>query len=216
METGDQAGTARLLNLLSSAVETLPEAETTASAALERWPGLASALLVEAIAASESGRAAQAADWFETLAGSKDGSHMDRAFASLAAAREWARAAQMDRAARALEESLAHRSMIGPAVRALALRFGAEGRWDEILPMLGRRAPHAKTGSSDDVGAAIEMAELAVASGEPDLCAKAVDVLDGLLLREDWPIPRCRVPRPRARWRRCARSWGMRRLPSNG
>ncbi|MGA7741639.1 MAG: tetratricopeptide repeat protein [Polyangia bacterium] len=196
VESGDQAATARLLNLLTSAVETLTEAENTASAALERWPGLASAFLVEAIAASESGRPAQAAELFENLAGSNHGSRMDRAFALLAAARHWARAEQMDRAVKALEESLAHRSMIGPAVRALALRFGAEGRWDEILPMLARRALHAKPGSSDDVGAAIEMAELAVASGEPDLCAKAVDVLDGLLLREDWPDPA--VPRAEA------------------
>jgi tetratricopeptide (TPR) repeat protein len=196
VEAGDQAGTARLLNLLTSAAETLPEAETTASAALERWPGLASALLAEAIAASEGGRPAQAAELFESLAMTSDGARMDRAFAMLAAARQWARAEQMDRAAAALEESLAHRSMLGPAVRALALRLGAEGRWDEILPMLGRRASGAKPRSSDDVGAIVEMAELAVASGEPDLCAKAVDVLDDLLLREDWPDPA--VPRAEA------------------
>ena len=196
VESGDRAGTARLLTLLASAAETLPEAETTASAALERWPGLVSALQTEAIAASESGRPAQAAELFESLAGSSDGSRMDRAFALLAAARQWARAEQMDRAARALEESLAHRLTIGSAVRALALRFGAEGRWDEILPMLARRALEAKPASSDDVRATVEMAEFAAASGEPDLCAKAVDALDELLLREDWPDPA--VPRAEA------------------
>ena len=196
VETGDQAGTARLLYLLTSAAETLPEAETTASAALDRWPGLPSARLAEAVAASESGRPLQAAELFESLAGSSDGSRMDRAFALLAAACQWARAEQLDRAARALEESLAHRLMIGPAVRALALRYGAEGRWDEILPMLGRRAHSDKLGPSDDVGSTVEMAELAVASGEPDLCAKAVDILDNLLLREDWPDPG--VPRAEA------------------
>ena len=196
VEAGDQAGTTRLLNLLTAAAETLSEAETTASAALERWPGLASALLAEAIAASEGSRPAQAAELFESLARTSDSSRMDRAFALLAAARQWARAEQMDRAVSALEESLAHRSMMGPAVRALALRLGTEGRWDEILPMLGRRASGAKPGPSDNVGAIVEMAELAVASGEPDLCAKAVDVLDDLLLREDWPDPA--VPRAEA------------------
>ena len=196
VETGDQAGTSRLLNLLTSAAETLPEAETTASAALQRWPGLASAQLAEAVAASENGRPVQAAELFESLAGSSDGSRMDRAAALLAAARQWAQAEQMDRAGRALEESLGQRFGIGPAFRALALRFGAEGRWDEILPMLGRRALDAQSGSMDDVGATIEMAELAVASGEPDLCAKAVDSLDDLLLRETWPDPV--VPRAEA------------------
>jgi len=196
LETGDQAGTARLLNLLTSATETLPEAETTASAALLRWPGLASALTAQAIAASESGRPGVAAELWERLAASSDGSRMDRAFALLAAAHQWARAGQTDRAARALEESLAHRSALGPAARALALRLGAEGRWDEILPMLGRRAQDAQPGSSDDAGATVEMAELAVASGEPDLCAKAVDSLDDLLLREHWPDPT--VPRAEA------------------
>ena len=196
VEAGDRSGTSRLLNLLSSAAESLPEAETTASAALERWPGLASALSAKAIAASESGRPAQAAELFESLAGSSDGSRMDRRFALLAAARQWAWAEQTDRAARALEEALADRLTIGPAVRALALRLGAEGRWDEILPMLGRRALSASPGSPDDVAATIEMAELAAASGEPDLCAKAVDSLDGLLLREDWPDPA--VPRAEA------------------
>ena len=196
VESGDQAGTARLLNLLASATETLPEAEETASAALQRWPGLASALVAQAIAASESGRPGRAAELLERLATSGDGSRMDRAFALLAAARQWARAAQTDRAARTLEESLARRSTLGPAARALALRLGAEGRWDEILPMLGRRAQDAQTGSSDDVGAILEMAELAVAAGEPDLCAKAVDSLDDLLLREHWPDPA--VPRAEA------------------
>ena len=196
VESGDQAGTARLLNLLASATETLPEAEQTASAALQRWPGLASALVAQAIAASESSRPGLAAELLETLAASSDGSRMDRAFALLAAARQWARAEQPDRAVRALEESLAGRSALGPAARALALRLGAEGRWDEILPMLGRRAQDAQTGSSDDVGAAVEMAQLAVASGEPDLCAKAVDSLDDLLLREHWPDPA--VPRAEA------------------
>ena len=196
VETGDQTGTARLLNLLTSSAETLPEAETAASAALERWPGLASALLAEAVAASESGRPSHAAELFESLAGSSDRSRMDRAFASLAAARQWARAEQMDRAARALEESLANRFIIGPAVRALALRLGTEGRWDEILPVLARQELCARTGSADDVRATVEMAELAVASGEPDLCAKAVDALDDLLQREDWPDPT--VPRAEA------------------
>jgi tetratricopeptide (TPR) repeat protein len=196
LETGDQAGTARLLDLLTSAAETLPEAEATASAALERWPGLASALLAEAVAASEDGRPVQAAELFESLADSNDGSHMDRAAALLAAAREWARAEQMDRAGKVLEESLGQRLRLGPAVRALALRFGAEGRWDEILPMLGRRALDGNSGSADDVGATIEIAELAVASGEPDLCAKAVDGLDELLSRENWPDPA--VPRAEA------------------
>ena len=196
VESGDRAGTARLLSLLASAAETLPEAETIASAALERWPGLASALAAEAIAASESGRPAQAAELFETLAGSSEGSRMDRAFALLAAARQWAQAEQMDRAATALEGSLANRLAVGPAVRSLALRLGAEGRWDEILPMLARRAPDAKSASSDDVRATVEMAEFAAASGEPDLCAKAVDALDNLLLREDWPDPA--VPRAEA------------------
>ena len=196
VETGDQTGTARLLNLLTSSAETLPEAETAASAALERWPGLASALLAEAVAASESGRPSRAAELFESLAGSSDRSRMDRAFASLAAARQWARAEQMDRAARALEESLANRFIIGPAVRALALRLGTEGRWDEILPVLARQELCARTGSADDVRATVEMAELAVASGEPDLCAKAVDALDDLLQREDWPDPT--VPRAEA------------------
>jgi Tfp pilus assembly protein PilF len=196
LETGDRAGTARLLNLLTSAIETLPEAEATASAALQRWPGLASALVAQAIAASESGRPGLAAELLESLAGSSDSSRMDRAFASLAAARQWARAEQPDRAVRALEESLVQRSQLGPAVRALALRLGTEGRWDEILPMLGRRALDAQPGSSDDVGATVEMAELAVASGEPDLCAKAVDSLDNLLLRENWPDPA--VPRAEA------------------
>ena len=196
VETGDQAGTARLLNLLTSAAETLPEAEATSAAALARWPGLASALLAQAIAASEDGRAAQAAEVFERLAGSSDGSHMDRAAALLAAGQQWARVEQMDRAGRALEESLSQRPRLGHAVRALALRLGAEGRWDEILPMLGRRVLDANSGSADDVGATIEMAELAVASGEPDLCAKAVDSLDALLLRETWPDPA--VPRAEA------------------
>ena len=38
----------------------------------------------------------------------------------------------------------------------------------------------------------------AVASGEPDLCAKAVDALDDLLQREDWPDPT--VPRAEANY----------------
>ena len=196
VETGDQAVIARLLSLLTSAAETLPEAETTAAAALQRWPGLASAQLAEAVAASEDGRPVQAAEAFENLADSSDGSRMDRAAALLAAARQWARAEEMDRAGRVLEESLGQRLRIGPAVRALALRLGVEGRWDEILPMLGRRGLDAGAGSADDVGATIEMAELAVASGEPDLCAKAVDSLDDLLLRETWPDPV--VPRAEA------------------
>ena len=193
---GDRTGTDRLLNLLTSATETLPEAEAIAGAALERWPGLASALAAKAIAASESGRPAQAAELFESLAGSGDGSRMDRSFAWLAAACQWALAEQMDRAARAVEESLADCFTIGPAARALALRLAAEGRWDEILPMLGQRAVDAAAESADDVGATMAMAELAVASGEPDLCAKAVEALDGLLLREEWPDPT--VPRAEA------------------
>jgi len=196
VEGGDRAGTARLLGLLTSAAERLPEAEITATAALQRWPGLVSATLTEAVVASEAGRPAQAAELFESLAGSSDGSRMDRAFAWLAAARQWGLTDEAERAAKALEESLAQRTKIGPAVRALALRFGAEGRWDEILPMLGRRALEAQALSADDVGAVIEMAELAVASGEPDLCAKAVDALDNLLLREKWPDPK--VPRAEA------------------
>ena len=198
VESGDQAGTARLLNLLTSAAETLPEAEATALAALERWPGLPSALLAQAVAASESGRPAQAAELFEILAeaASRDGWRMDRAFALLAAARQWAQAEHMERASKALEESLAFRSRLGPAVRALALRLAVDGRWDEILPMLGRRAVDGEPGSADDVGAIIEMAEMAIASGETDLCARAVDALDTLLLREDWPDPA--VPRAEA------------------
>ena len=196
VETGDQAGTARLLNLLASATETLPEAEATGSAALQRWPGLASALAAQATAASESGRPELAAELLERLATGSDSSRMDRAFALLAAARQWVRAEQTDRAVRALEDSLAGRSALGPAARALALRLGTEGRWDEILPMLGRRTQGTQPGSSDDVGATLEMAELALASGEPDLCAKAVDSLDDLLLRERWPDPT--VPRAEA------------------
>ncbi|HEX7599219.1 MAG TPA: hypothetical protein VF518_13465, partial [Polyangia bacterium] len=204
VEMGDRAGTARLLNLLTSSLETLPEADATATAALDRWPDLAGALLAQAVAASEGDRPAQAAELFLRLAetGNAEGSRMDRSFALLAAACQWARAHEIDRANKALEDSLALRSQIGPAVRALALRFGAEARWDEILPMLGRRALDAAPGATDDVAAAIEMVELALASAEPDLCAKAVDTLDGLLLREDWPdptVPRAEAARQMAR-----------------
>jgi hypothetical protein len=68
LEMGDQVGTARLLSLLTSSAETLVEAEGIALTAFERWPGLPSALLAQAVASSESGRAAQAAELFEVLA----------------------------------------------------------------------------------------------------------------------------------------------------
>lgn len=203
LEIGDQAGTSRLLSLLASSNETLAEAEGIALNALERWAGLPSALLAQAVAASESGRAAQAAELFEVLAesASRERARADRAFALFAAARQWAQAEHMERAHKALDESLCFRPQVGSAVRALAVRLAAEGRWDEILPMLGRRAGQGISHLAEDVPSVMEMVELALASGEPDLCARAVDALDALLLLERWPegpVPRAEAARQMA------------------
>jgi tetratricopeptide (TPR) repeat protein len=200
LEVGDQAGTSRLLNLLASSSVTLAEAEGIALHALERWPGWPTALLAQAVAASESGRAAQAAELFEVLAetANRERAGSDQAFAWFAAARQWALAEQTERAHKALDESLSFRPQVGPAVRALSMRLAGEGRWDDILPMLGRRAGQAGAPVPSDMPHVMDIVELALASGEPDLCARAVDALDNLLLVEKWPegpVPRAEAAR---------------------
>jgi tetratricopeptide (TPR) repeat protein len=189
LEADDRVGTTRLLQLLLAGASTLLEAQDVAQAALSRWPEYLPGTLALAVVAAERGQAAEAAAFFDEVAGlaAAQGKNEDASAALLAAGRQLAASGQEEQALAMLERALVLRSSLRPVARAKVMKRAAEGGWRDILAIVGEEASLAQPESGDEVAQVLELVHQGQRENDPVLLGQSVGFLEALLQREEWP-----------------------------
>jgi tetratricopeptide (TPR) repeat protein len=189
LDADDRVGTTRLLQLLLSGPNTLAEAGELAQAAIARWPEFIPGLLAQAVIASVRSQPGDAAVLFEKVAqlSAAQGRADDESCALLAAARQLAASGQTDRALATLERALVSRSSLRPVARAKVMKEAIEGRWKELLCIIGEESAMAEPDVRGEVAQVLELVHQGGLAKDTELVAQAAASLETLLLRDEWP-----------------------------
>ena len=189
LDADDKEGTRRLLQILVAAQDTLPEAGEVAQAALARWPNFSPAVLVLAVLAAERDQPGEAASFYERLAelSAVQGRSEDESCALLAAARQYARGGQTERALATLERALVYRLSLRPVARARIMKLAVAECWDDILRAVGEESRPNVPDVRDEVAQVLELVHQGGLAQDTGLVAQAADSLEALLGRGEWP-----------------------------
>ncbi|MBN2576742.1 MAG: hypothetical protein JXP73_19415 [Deltaproteobacteria bacterium] len=189
LEADDRVGTTRLLQLLLADQNTLTEADEVAQAALSRWPEFIFGTLALAVVAAERGHLEEASAMFDEVAQvlAAQGRNEDASCAWVAAARQLAESGHVEQALVTLERGLVLRSWLRPVARARVMKRAAEGRWADLLTILGEESRQDQPDAADEVAQILELVHQGEREGDAALLARAAELLEALLVRENWP-----------------------------
>jgi tetratricopeptide (TPR) repeat protein len=189
LDADDRVGTTRLLQLLLADQSTLAEADELAQAALSRWTEFVPGTLALAVIAAERGQALEAAALFDEAAqlAAAHGRNEDGSCALVAAARQLAAAGQVEPALVTLDRALAMRSALRPVARAKVMKRAAEGHWPDLLSILGEESSLLRPDAGDEVTQVLDLVHQGERERDVMLLSQAAELLEGLLLRQEWP-----------------------------